>query len=802
MPENYSYLLLFILLFISKNSFAQHEVTGLVVDGNGNAIPYATTILLHAADSTVYKGAFSEEDGSFNFSEVKKGAYILKATYVGYEDVHRSLNVSENIDLGSIALVESTDNLDEVIIRANKPTVSRAVDRLIFNVENTSLSTGNTWDILKKTPGVLVMEDEIRIRNSNVTVYINDRKVHLSASELRELLENYTATNIKSVEVLTNPPAKYEAEGGAVLNIVTSKNILPGYKGSINTSYAQAIFPKYSLGTSHFFKNEKIDFFADYSYNPRKEFKDDDSFINFKNEEGETFSKWRTDFHRTTRSQAHQANLVLDYNLTERDIVSISSNFLYSPNKTFNNRMNTYIFNSENLLDSTLVSTGRLENDQRNLALDLGYRHNFDNGSQFSVIGHYTNFDEQQNQDVSSNYFNPAGALLNNISFSTNAKQNIHIYTAQTDYTMAMAAGTLETGAKASFINSNSAMDFFNFENGATVFIPGQSDNFVYEEEVLAAYASWEKNWDKWSVKAGLRGEQTNRTGESLVLNEINEYNFFDIFPTFYLQHSISENHIVTFDYGRRIERPRYESLNPFRYYLNENNFNAGNPNLRAARSNNFNLNYTYKASYFFDVYYRDNGKSPTNLVFQDNEDLTIRTVYANLLESTSYGLDFTHGRYLTNNWYIYGYVSAFSEEEVFLAVESDNEAVSNSVKGIFLQLYNFINITSDGTFSGEVSFVHWPTFIQGSYKVEPKTTLSIGLRKTLWKRRAELTLNLEDILNTTNSELISRYKNQDNGYFAQPESRYVRVGFKYNFGNFRLEDNSRQIEAEERDRL
>lgn len=802
MVQKYVWPLCLVFFLFSKIAVAQQELKGFVTDEKNEAVPYATVVLLKAQDSAFYKGTFTEENGEFIFSEVEKGKYLLKVTFVGFEDLSEPVEVDGNIFLQHLILKEATSGLDEVVVHAKNPTVRRTVDRIIFNVENTSLSTGNTWNILKKTPGVLVMEDNLMVRNSTVAVYINDRKVHLSASELKQLLENYDASNIEAVEVITNPPAKYDAEGGAVLNIVTSKGITPGYKGSVNTSYTQAIYPKYSFGTSHFFKNEKLNLFANYSYNPRKEFKDDDIFINYINEEDEIFSKWRTDFDRTTRSKAHQANLVLDYQLSDKDEINFTSNLLYSPEKTFQNQVNTIIYNAEDEIESILETESFLESDERNMAFDLGYKHYFENSAEFSVNTHYTNFFMDRIQEVYSYYLDPEGAFLESNFFVTDADQNIHIYTAQADFTTPIAESSLSAGTKISVIDSESGLDFYNIENGTAFHNPDDSDLFLYNEKILSAYSSWEKNWSNWSLKAGLRAEQTWREGFSVSLNEENDKSYFDIFPTFYLQHVFSEKHSMTFDYGRRIQRPRYESLNPFPYYLTEYNYNSGNPNLLASKSHNFNLNYTFKNQYFFDIYYRDNGENAANLVFQDNEDFSLRTVYANVLESTSYGLDISHGRSISSMWYFYGYVSAFYEEEVFLGLESENQIISNSAKGIFVQLYNYFTLTKDRTLTGELTFVHWPTFIMGSYQIDPKTTVSIGFRKTIWDKRAEITLNFEDILDMTNSQLVSRYANQFNGYFAKPETRYVRIGFKYNFGNYRLEDNNRGIEAAERDRL
>ena len=300
----------------------------------------------------------------------------------------------------------------------------------------------------------------------------------------------------------------------------------------------------------------------------------------------------------------------------------------------------------------------------------------------------------------------------------------------------------------------------------------------------------------------GLRGEFTDLQGISRSMDEVNSQEYFELFPTAYLQHTISENHILTLDYSRRIDRPRYESLNPFRYFLNENNFNAGNPNLRAAISNNFNLNYTLQNKYFFDVYYRDYGNRPLTLGFQDNQNLTIRNVSVNMLSDKSYGLDILHGRSITKFWYSQVYMSVFHDENTFLAVESNDQEVTNEVDAFFGQIYNSLTLSEDGTFSGNLTLTYVSDFISGSYQFDPWTTLSIGFRKTFWKNRAELSLNFEDILDKTNTKLTSEYLNQDNSFFVREELRYVRIGFKYNFGNFRLQDNQRSIDAAERDRI
>lgn len=794
--------IIFLIFLICFQAFSQNSITGSLIDQNQNPVAFANIILLQASDSaTVYKGAVSDEAGNYSFENIAENSYMLQVSFVGYENFLKRIVVNGINNLETITLTEASSGLNEITITAKNPTVTRSIDRLIFNVEKSTLSSGNSWDILKKTPGVILNQGQLQVRNSAVTVYINDKKVQLSASELQSLLESYSAENIKSVEVITNPPAKYDAEGGAILNIITSKALTPGYKGSVESAYTQATFPKFNFGTSHYLKSEKFNLFANYSFSSRKDLKRDDSHINFMDDNGTVFSRWNTDFQRITRTRAHNANVILDYNIDKENSLSFSSNINISPNRTFKNKVYTDIADGQNLIDSTLVTNSHLENDENNLAFDVKFAHKFENGNEVTTAAHFTKFDQERGQDVASNYFGTTGQALSNISFITKAQQDINIFTAQIDYRGALGTTNFETGAKLSSIDSESGIDFFNAESLENLY-DNLADNFLYDENVYAIYGSFTKDWEKWSIKGGLRGEFTDLQGISMSMNEVNSQEYFELFPTAYLQHTISENHILTLDYSRRIDRPRYESLNPFRYFLNENNFNAGNPNLRAAISNNFNLNYTLQNQYFFDVYYRDHGNSPAILGFQDNQNLTIRNVSTNLLSDKSYGLDILHGRSITKFWYSQVYMSVFHDENTFLAVESNEQEVTNEVDAFFGQFYNSLTFTKDGTFSGNLTLTYVSDYISGSYKFDPMTTLSIGFRKTLWNNRAELSLNFEDILDKTNTRLTSLYLNQDNSFFAREESRYVRIGFKFNFGNFRLQDNKRTIDASERDRI
>lgn len=801
--KHFTYIF-FIVFLISKSLTGQtYEIKGKVVNSENKTIPYANILLLQAADSTFVKGTSADDNGLFVLTEVKPNLYLLQASYVGIGSEPRALDIAKDVSLGALIIPLATTDLEEVVVTAKRPTLKRLADRLVFSVENTVVSQGSSWDILKSTPGVIVNQEELQIRGQSATVYLNDRKVQLSGQEVKDLLDGLSGTAIKSIEVIANPPASYEAEGGPILNIVTAKNVIPGYKGSVNGSFTQAVFPKYSIGTSHYYKTEKLNLFANYTINPKKELRKTDKGINFIDNTNSIFSRWATQYNQVNSSQAQSANLILDYDFDDQNSVNLTSNIAFNPGQEQETFLTTDIRNAQNLIDSTFTTQNNANLDNTNLAFDLTYVHKLKKpGAKISLNGHYTYYDGQTEQNLSSNYFDDNGSFIRNFGFDTDSQQDIQIFTGQADYSSPLGNASIETGLKISSIASESNIDFFNFVGADDEVDASLSDNYTYDENVYAAYFSLVKNWEKWSIKTGLRGELTKATGTSLTLNEINTQDFFEPFPTLYVLYSPSDKHSIAFDYGRNVDRPKYNDLNPFRYFFNENDFEEGNPQLMPSFSNNFNLNYTFNSEFFFDVYYRDNGKNIANLVFQNNTNQTLVELKQNVLGSKSYGLDFTVSKGIMPFWFFYAYVSLFHEEETFLAVESNNQQFTNEVDGFYGYLTNYLTLSKDGTFTGELTMTYLSKFLFGSYVSDEEVNLTLGLRKSLFNNRAIISIAAEDILERFNPTYSSRYLNQYNFYRRRPETQFVRVGFTYNFGNFRLEDNQKEIDKKERERL
>ena len=796
-------LLFFLAIFPLAMASQTFEVAGFVRDTEGKPLPYANVMLLKVIDSIQFKGISADETGRFSLKGIPPDVYYLQAKYFGYKSLLVPLEIKSDIQIGAVVLEQDKLWLDEVVVTGQKPVVERLADRIVFNVENTVVGEGSTWDILRNAPGVIIVQDNLEIRGQQATVYLNDRKVQLSEAEIQDFLKGLSGDMISSVEIIPNPPASYEAEDGAILNIRTRENIVPGYKGSVRGQYTQGVFPKYNIGTSHYYKNDKLSIFGNYVFNPQKEFKEVDSHINFINDQDNIFARWNTELDQTTRSQNHQANVMLDYKLTPRDLLNFTSNLTFSPNKRFVNVLDTEMRNAAGVLDSTLQTNSSVDDDLLNLSFGLNYERSLKKeGASLKANTQYTYYEGSRLQEGSSDYFDPSGAFIRNFTFATDALQDIHIFTGQADYYTPIKSGSFESGLKGSLIDSNSGIDYFDVNGNQPPFDIALSDVFRYEERVFAAYGSLSQEWDKWALKLGLRAEQTNVESNSETLQRINTQNYFELFPSLYLTRTLGKDYSLTFDYSRKLTRPNYADLNPFRYFVNENNYVEGNPNLVPNFSHNFNLNLSIKNTYFIDLYYRDNGAYISALGFQDNQNQTFKKIKQNVLDSFSYGLDFTISTTITPFWVMYFYNSVFYEDETFLAEESAIDTYTNKVTGYYGYINNALTLSRDGSFKGEISATYLSGFLAGSYQISETIALNMGVRKSLWDNRAVISLTAEDILGRANGTYTSRYANQDNSILQVKETQFVRLGFTYNFGNYRLSNSERSLKKSEQLRL
>ncbi len=793
-------LFLFALLLCVTKTFAQYELNGRVITKNqGEKMPYAAVSLFMAQDSTFYKGTSADDEGLFRFENVEKGIYFLEAVFMSNVSERVAVDVMSDTNFGSVVLPEAVLELEEVVVAYKKPSLKRYPDRLVFEVENTIVSSGNSWDVLRNTPGVVYNQNQIEIKGQAAEVYINGKAVPMSFEETLQLLKVLSGSQIQSVEVISNPSAKYDAEAAAIVNINTSANINPGYKSTLRLNYTQGIFPKYELSSAHFYKSNRFSAYFTYALNPKKERDTGEKGIRFIQSNTET-GEWVAENQLDIKSTPQLFSTNLEYELSDRQTISLQSFYSTNKNQDFQSTQRTSIFSSA--LDSIQFTNGNEIRSTDNLAVDLTYELGFEQSeAKLKLNVHKTLFDETTAQNLNSAYSDPSNTLLNEVDLSLATDRLIDINIQQLDYTIPFQENhLLSLGAKNAVIDSeNNINTQISFTSGG-----GQaplSDRFVYEEQVQAYYVQSDFSWDQSALSLGLRSEQSLSKGTSSASGEVNEFEINGLFPSMAWSYYLNESSSITIDYARKIDRPRYQDLNPFRLYSTENDFLEGNPNLKPSFSNNLNLNLSL-SNWYFDLYYRDNGQYISYLVFQDNDNRLLREYRQNVLSSNSYGLDVTYVGAVTNFWQTYLYLSLFYEDETFIAEASDNQAYTNEIQGVLAFLKNDFVLNEEGDFTAELSASYFSKYLFGSYVQSPITLLNVGLRKTFNNDRIVLSLSAEDLLGKANALYTSRYLNQDNYFRTVPETQFVKFGVQFNLGNFKLTEKDLQLDKSERSRL
>ena len=783
-------------------SYGQNaSVSGTIIDENNKPIEFANVTLLTEDESETLKGASSDENGFFSISNLESNTYFLSISYLGFEAFHQKIILTGHLDLKLIQLNEVSEQLDEINIIAKKPTLKREADRLIFNIENTALVEGNMLDVLKSTPSVLVVGDEINVKTATPTVYINDRKVHLSSSDLNQLLQGSSANAIKSVEVITNPSAKYDAESGVVINIVMSKNLIIGYRGSVFTNYTQGVFPRYDVGTSHFFKNEAISFNVNYNFSKDKINRDGDDTVNYLDNTNAVEERWRSKTNRNTWSETHSLNANFDYFINDNNTLSLSSNLLYLPYFKYQISNNTEITDVNNNFISRFTADNLSRDNKYNLGFDLNFNHNFTKGA-LIFNSHFTTYNYERNQGVLSNFFDVNNDFQNASAFNTNANQDTQILAAKLDYNLPLSdTSEFETGLKVSHIKTESDITQFdvNLNSGNQTIDALNSDAFDYDERIYAAYANFASTSEKWSLNAGLRVEQTDIDGQSPLTNVANSQNYLELFPNASVQYNFSEGYNIYANYKRSIARPGYENLNPFRFFLNENYVVVGNPNLIPTFLDHYVVGTTLFEIFTFEAYYQNYDGAISEIPRQNNATNTIEFTTVNFDKTVEFGFDFITFFDVTSKWSMYAVTSFYNIEE---EANFGNGFVNQNQWSNFSALQNDITFLKDNSLTASLTLNWLGKNLQGLQIAEERLYSQLAISKTIFNKKGVISLSVSDLFNAHNFDLSTRYQNQSNIQYIDTDDRYVKLGFRYKFGNTKLKTNERAIDTEERDRL
>jgi hypothetical protein len=766
------------------------QIRGIAKDEAGSPLSGTTISLYKGTDSSVVKLAVSKENGAYSFSGIKEGNYRVSASHVGYKTTFSAAFIVSASDViaPELKLNKMEAGLSNVTVTSKKPIVEVKADKTILNVEGTINAVGsNALELLRKSPGVSLDKDEnISLAGKNgVQVYIDGRVTPLSGTDLALYLKSLQSSQIESIELITNPSAKYDAAGNAgIINIRLKKNKALGTNGSVNAGLNIGTYAKYIGGASLNYRNKKINIFSNYSFNygPNAQ----------KLSINRTVLDSLFDQHGNIRmvGNTHNFKIGADYFLNKKNTIGVIVNGTLA-NPTITNYNHTDISNTTTgIEDRTLVADNSSKMKRHNTNVNLNYSYNDPKGKSLVVNADHGYYDLSNDQFQPNYYYDPSGlVLLSSTIYRMLSPAEIKINSIKADYEQNFMKGKLGIGAKSAWVETDNNFQRYNVYDSGEELDHDRSNHFVYDENINAGYVNYNRQYKKFMFQAGLRIENTVSEGVSTGLkNDGSSYvsgnssfkrTYTDLFPSAAITFNKNPMKQWSLSYSRRIDRPAYQDLNPFEFKLDEYTFQKGNINLRPQYTNSFGITHTYKYklnvnlnySHVTDMFTQlidtaEKSKafiSKKNLATQDIASLTISypfqykaySLFTNISGNYSkYHADFGEGR------------------KVNLDAFGFNFFAQNSLK--FAK-----------TWTAELSgFYNAPTIYQGSFKGRAIYSVDAGLQKQVMKGKATIRTSVSDVFHTMRFRATSDFAGQTTKFSSRWESRQFKLSFNLRFGN------------------
>lgn len=796
--------------FLGISTLAAAEVSkisGSLVDQNNNPIPFANVALIATNGGGLVDGTVSDEEGHFLIETLKSGEVTLVATSIGYStytsEVFQLVAGMEK-QMGIVSLQDEMTGLDAVTVQSTRPEIIIEPDKTIVNVEGTVMAEGsNVLDVIGRSPGIYVDQDGIINLNgrTGVVVMINDRPTYMSATDLANFLRAMPADNIKSLEVINNPSARFDAEGSAgVINIILKKNTVDGVFGNVQAGgqYNGLWAPIAGLALN--VKKNKWTTTLNLNHNQYAIFNDLEIERNFILPEG--VSNFNQDSRIKQRDTNWFANGAVNYELNPDH--NLGFNFQASTSNDDNiNTSLTEIITPGDSENSFLDSDNEASGHSDRIFANLHYAGNLDTlGTKLSSDLDFT----RMNADSRALLFNQTwqGEEVENAQTDQILTLNdmyYTIFTAKVDLVKPVGknGAVMETGLKGSWVKSDNNLDLSRaFEDGP--FMPDSSSNrFIYNENVLAAYASYKGKFsDKLSFQAGLRGEYSDITGNSVTLGQVNTQEYFNLFPSVFVQQQISEKYQIVYTANRRITRPNYRLLNPFIYYIDPLTSETGNPNLRPQYSNNFEMNHVLNGMYQFTLGYSETEDAFMQVFIQDEANRTTTTFTDNFDKTRNANFRAIVPVQIREWW---GTSNMLQVNYNRFKSQIGDDLLDNSQTSFMLRSQHNLNLPKG--FKVEVMGMYLGPQIWGQGEIAGFGWVDAGINKSIMKDRLSISVNATDIFRTQVIRAKVDFADIDTNFEQYRSNQGVRFTLRWSFAqgdSFRVNKSSGS--DEERDRL
>jgi len=685
---------------------------------------------------------------------------------------------------------DSVHQLKEVLVSSKKPLYEVKIDKTVINVDASPSNAGsNVIEVLEKAPGVSVDKDgNISLKNKqSVLVMIDGRPTYLTPTDLYNYLKSTPSTSIDQIELMTNPPAKFDASGNAgVINIKTKKNKTMGFNGTYNGSIGKGEYYRNNNSLNLNYRKNKLNVFTNLGHSNWEGFND----LNISRKYFDGNNKLQAIFDQNSYSKNENNNylngkLGFDYAMSNKTNIGAVFNGFNNPDKTKNSNI-SFLKNSFNIVDSIVKSVNDMSDTWKNISSNFYIQHKFDSlGKEISIDIDASKFNSNGYSNLDNQMYNADNSFRSKNILIGRFPIDIKILSIKSDYTHPLKnKAKLELGAKSSYVETSNEANFFNLFN--TIEIPDykKTNSFNYQENINAGYINYSKEVNKWGIQLGLRAENTNASGHQMGNSQRADSSFtrsyLNLFPTTYITYTANEKNQYTINFGRRIDRPAYSDLNPFLFYVDNYTYNKGNPFLEPQLTNNFELGHTYNQFITTTLNY-----SVTEKIFQES---MIQDGYATIVQTNNIGRKTNYGASTSVQWETkYNYTG-----NIFLAYTHDN--YKGNVGGDKLDLsadMYLINMSNQIKFgkgwNAELSGWYRTKGIEGQLVINPLSQVNFAIQKQVLNNKGTLKLGARDIFLTNFPSGVIKFSKTEANFSNKRDSRIVSLGFTYRFGkNFK----------------
>lgn len=784
------YLLAGSCLVFSMPAFAQTALLGgQAITPDGQGVPFLTATLRLTADSSLVKAAVADASGSFTFTGLRAAAYRLHLTGIGYTPWTSeviALTESQALKLPALVLNQAVQALSEVRVRAAKPLVEVQADKIVLNVESSLTAAGNTaLELLQKAPGVQIdPADNIVLQGKNgVRVFMDGKPSPLGPADLAVYLRTLQATDIEAIEIITQPSARFDAQGNAgIINIRLKKNRNFGTNGSATLGFAQGkYYPKYNGSASLNSRTAKTNVFASYSQRNARDW----SYTNlYRQQAGQFFDQTS---ETRARSVGQNARLGADWFVGARSTVGLLLDGSLN-NGTYATLGRTPIGTGGKAPDSLLIADNRSSSDRANGNANLNYRFADTSGHELSIDADLGQFRSTGDNRQPNQYLNPVNvAVLSERNYRMETRTDVTLRTLKADYTQRVGGGKLRVGVKLSRVQTDNHFTFFDVLGGQELVNVNRTNRFIYAETIQAGYASFEKSRDKWQGQIGLRVEQTQSDGQlRSAAGQTDSHvsrQYINAFPSGGLTYQYTAKHRFSLTYSRRIDRPTYQSLNPFESKLDELTYQKGNAFLRPQYTNTLQLSHTLGYKLTTSLSYSDTQDFFTQITdtTQGNRNyITTRNLASQQVLSLNVSYPFSLAKW----WTVFANMNAYQSRNQ--ANFGDGKLIGLTAQ--VMSLYTQHTLSLPRSWRLEVSaFYTSPSVWGGTFLNRRYWGSTVALQRKVLAERGSVILTVSDPFNSQRWQGISQFSGLYMDASGGFESRQVRVNLTYNFGRSQI---------------